>query len=108
MLLIALVFTCAVPVDAEPMCPVNENIAEDMRIPEVEFNKENAEAALARLAAVVRGERKPHDWTEVPNALKIIEGYILRKYALEEMSAAHEFHREQFCLFMRERAWWVD
>jgi len=92
----------------ETLCPVNKNIAEDMRIPEEHFSKANAESALKLISEIVNDEKKPSDWTVVPNSMKIVEGYILRRAALNDESGVPEFDKSQFCLFMEKNAWWYD
>lgn len=93
---------------ADPICPVNEAIEEDMRIPESYFNQDNAEDALARLEAIIRDGARTKNWTEIPNALKIIEGFILRRNAMEATGSLIDYHESQFCSFMSESAWWFD
>jgi len=90
------------------MCPVNEKVEADMRISESHFSKENAEAALKNLQGIVSESDKAYEWITVPNSLKIIEGYVLRRDALSSSEAVKEYKISAFCTFMESGAWWYD
>jgi hypothetical protein len=94
--------------EAENLCPVNENIAPDMRISETYLTKENAENAAEKIHGIVSGGDADYAWITVPNSLKIIEGYILRRDALNAEGERAQYHRSQFCKFMETQAWWYD
>ena len=92
---------------AKNICPVNKNIAEDMRVPESHYSKANANLALKKLRGVVSGEDKVYEWITVPNAMRTIEGYILKRDALSVKGAMKEYHTSAFCTFM-ESSFWYD
>ncbi|AWB65125.1 hypothetical protein C2869_01115 [Saccharobesus litoralis] len=91
---------------ANELCPTNKNIAEDMRIPESHYSKENADLALKKLQGIVQGSDKKYEWITVPNALKTIEGYILKRDAISAKGAMQEYHLSAFCTFMESSAWY--
>ncbi len=95
-------------VNAKNICPVNEKIESDMRIPESHFTKENAEAALKKINAIVAGNDEVYEWVTVPNMQRIVEGYILKRDAENATGALAEFEISQFCTFMESSAWWYD
>lgn len=80
---------------ANDLCPTNEDIAPDMRIPESHYSKKNAEFALSKLQGIISKNDNVYEWMTVPNAIKTIEGYILKKDAHKS-----EFKLSQFCIFM--------
>lgn len=90
------------------LCPVNEDVEPDMRMSESYFTKARAEEASKKIQGVVAGTDKVYEWITVPNALKIIEGYVLRRDALNNQGTMREYHVSQFCLFMESEAWWYD
>jgi len=93
---------------AENLCPINEEIAEDMRIPESYFTKERAESASKTLSEIVSGKNNNYEWVTVPNLLKLIEGYVLKRDALKDNGATSQYKVSQFCNFMQNSAWWYD
>jgi hypothetical protein len=90
------------------ICPVNEEIAEDMRIPETEFTKERAGSASELLVGIIDGSITTYETFNLYNAQKLVTGYILKKNALDAKSADKEFKIREFCSFMEKSAWWYD
>lgn len=91
---------------AKNICPVNENIAEDMRIGESEFNEEKAKASLAYLTKLVNDPKTQRAWFSIPNSTKFIEGFVLKRAATAPN--ANQFVKEEFCKFMEKQAWYYD
>jgi hypothetical protein len=77
---------------ADDLCPINDKIEPDMRIPEAYFTKEKAEEATSKINGIVAGTDKSYEWVTVPNSLKLIEGYILKRDALNAQGAMREYH----------------
>jgi len=98
-----LLFTILVslPLTAHELCPINEEIEPDMRIPESHYSKKNAQLALNKLQGIITKNDQVYEWMTVPNALKTIEGYILKKDASKA-----EFRLNQFCTFMKSSVWY--
>ncbi|MGI0154478.1 hypothetical protein ACQ661_12570 [Pseudidiomarina sp. WS423] len=107
LLLIALLLSSVVA-RAENLCPVNEDVAPDMRIAESDLTKERAEKAVEKVQGIVSGADSKYEWITVPNSLKIIEGYILKRDALNAEGVMAQYHKSQFCEFMKTQAWWYD
>ena len=93
-------------ISAQNLCPLNDNVAEDMRIEESEFNKHNAEQAALYLLRIVQDENTPHEWFSIPNATKFIRGYALRRKAV--LVDAPSLTIDQFCQFYAEEGWYYD
>ncbi|WP_445359862.1 hypothetical protein ACJJIL_12650 [Microbulbifer sp. EKSA005] len=93
---------------AEDLCLVNENVEPDMRMPESYFTKDRAAEASKKTQGIVTGTDKVYEWITVPNSLKLIEGYVLRRDALNSQGTMREYHVSQFCSFMQSEAWWYD
>ncbi|MBA6385172.1 hypothetical protein H4J45_18135 [Colwellia sp. BRX10-6] len=85
---------------AKDLCPTNENIEPDMRIPESHYTQKNAELALNKLQGIISKSDNVYEWMTVPNSMKIIEGYILKKDANKS-----KFNLSQFCTFMKSSVW---
>jgi hypothetical protein len=98
----------AAQVVAEDLCPINEDIEPDMRMTESHFTKENAEAAANKIKGIISGVDKKYEWFTVPNNLKVIEGFILKRDAMTAKGEMQPYHKEQFCEFMKNKAWWYD
>jgi hypothetical protein len=96
------------PVAAKDLCPINEDIEPDMRMTESHFTKENAEAAANKIKGIISGVDKKYEWFTVPNNLKVIEGFILKRDAINAKGEMQPYHKEQFCEFMKNKAWWYD
>ena len=94
--------------NAKNICPANEKIEPDMRIPESHFTKKNAKAALNKINGIVEGTDEVYEWFTIPNMQRVIEGYILKRDAENAMEASAEFKKSQFCTFMESSAWWYD
>ena len=107
-ILIAPLFLISFSAFSENLCPVNENVEPDMRISEAYFSKTHADAALKKLQGIVDARDKKYEWITVPNALKVIEGYVLRRDALENKDSVSGYHKSAFCDFMGTSAWWYD
>ena len=90
----------------ETLCPINNDIPNDMRIKESDLTKESAENALKVLNAIISGENKSYIWITVPNAMKTIEGYILKRDALANRSGIPEYDTSSFCGFMKKGYWY--
>ena len=90
------------------MCTVNEEIAEDMRIPESDFTKDRAEAASKLIVGIIDGSISTFDTFSLYNAQKLVTGYILKNNALAATSADKELKIREFCSFMEKSAWWYD
>ncbi|MEI8666832.1 hypothetical protein P4S81_21460 [Pseudoalteromonas sp. B28] len=93
-------------VNANQLCPINVDIAEDMRINEADFTKEKAEASVKYLAEIVKNDSTPFEWFSIPNAIKFIHGYALRRKALLPDTSKHSI--EQFCKFYAQEGWYYD
>ena len=91
---------------AKQLCPINDKVAEDMRINEADFTKEKAEASLEYLSKIVKSSETPFEWFSIPNATKFIHGYALRRKAL--IPNASQYSIEQFCQFYAEEGWYYD
>ena len=107
-LIVSLFLILSPSINADRLCATNEKVESDMRIPESYFSKENAEAALKKLQGIVSDSDKNYEWITIPNSLKIIEGYVLRRDALASTGAAMEYKVSAFCTFMETSAWWYD
>ena len=93
---------------AENLCPVNEEIAEDMRIEESYFTKERAVNSASYLKDVVEGNAN-YEWFSVPNSMKIINGYFLKyDYLNEKNQCLKENKLSLFYKFMKNEARWYD
>ena len=103
--LLALLFVSGVA-NAEPICPVESSVPDDVRIYESDLTKENAERAVERLKRIVSGDEKKYIWITVPNSLKMIEGYILRRDALSNRSGVPDYDKSAFCNFMKGAYWY--
>ena len=68
--------------NAKQLCPINNDVAEDIRINEAEFTKAKADASVKYLAEIVKSSKTPFEWFSIPNATKFIHGYALRRKAL--------------------------
>ncbi|WJG09425.1 hypothetical protein [Aliiglaciecola sp. LCG003] len=90
------------------MCPINKNVAEDMRILESDFTKERAESATKLLAGIIDGSITSYSSFNVYNAQKLVTGFILKKNALDAAAADKDFRKKEFCSFMEKSAWWYD
>ena len=90
------------------ICPINENVAEDMRISEADFTKDRAESATKLLVGIVDGTVTSYNSFTVYNAQKLVTGYILKKNALDTSLADKDFKVQEFCSFMEKSAWWYD
>ena len=104
--ILAFLVLISVSANAKKLCPVNDKIAEDMRIEEAEFNKENAEKALEYLSKIVKDPKTPFEWFSVPNATKFIHGYALRRIALSPDASKHSINL--FCEFYANEGWYYD
>ena len=91
---------------AENLCPINENREAEFRIEEGYFTAENARNAVQELNDIVSGAQTEYEWFSVPNLLKVIQGYVLRRDALK--NDASENYKSEFCSFMKTSAWWYD
>ena len=100
--ILILFFVCSFSVVAKDLCPTNENIEPDMRIPESHYSKKNAEQAIKKLHGIVSENDKVYEWMTVPNSIKTIEGYILKKDAHKS-----KLKLSEFCVFM-ESSFWYD
>jgi len=95
-------------VSDENLCPVNEKIEADMRRPESDYSKENAEWAIKKLQGIVCHKDTQYAWLTVPNAIKTVAGYILKKDAIKSKnSSTSDYHLNNFCTFM-ESSFWYD
>ena len=104
-LLIILLFL-SFSTNARPLCAVNDEIAEDLRIDESEFNQKNAEIALEYLSEIVKSSDVSFQWSRMLNATKLIQGYALKRKAL--LPGASRFSIEQFCRFYHNEGWYHD
>ena len=68
--------------NAKTLCPINNDVAEDMRIYEADFTKEKAEEAVKYLAEIVKSSNTPFEWFSISNSTKFIHSYALRRKAL--------------------------
>lgn len=98
----------AAQVAAENVCPINEDIEPDMRMHESHFTRENAEAAANKIQGIISGVDKKYEWFTVPNNLKVIEGFILKRDAMNARGEMQAYHKDQYCEFMKNKAWWYD
>ena len=92
--------------NAKQLCPINKDIAQDMRINEAAFTKEKAEASIKYLAEIVKSSNTPFEWFSIPNSTKFIHGYALRRKAL--LPDASKYSIEQFCKFYAQEGWYYD
>jgi len=104
-LLISLLFSFGV--SAEELCKnYKSDIESDHQWSETDFTKENAETSLKFLQGVV-SENKGYGWYQLPNAITLIRGYVLKREALKEASkdfVPPGYHREGFCLWLKSTA----
>ncbi len=96
------------PANAENLCAVNTEVEEYLRIQESFFTKENSENALNNLQLIVANPDAKYEWITVPNNLKIIEGYVLRRDAIRFQDQEPGIALAEFCTFMEKQAWWYD
>lgn len=99
--ILILFLVCSFSSAAKDLCPINKSIESDMRIPESHYSKENAEQAIKKLHGIVSENDKVYEWITVPNSVKTIEGYILKKDAHKS-----EFKLVEFCTFMKSSFWY--
>jgi hypothetical protein len=92
--------------NAKQLCPINKNVAEDMRISETDFTKEKADASVKYLSEIVKSSDTLFEWFSIPNATKFIHGYALRRKAI--MPNASKYSIEQFCRFYAQEGWYYD
>lgn len=104
LLIFLLLFSSAV--SAKNLCPTNNDVAEDMRIEESDFNESNAQKSADYLLKIVKDEMTPFEWFSIPNATKFIHGYALRRAALSVN--ATQVAIDQFCKFYSEEGWYYD
>ena len=90
------VLLCTTANADESICPVNTEIPESIRINESDLTKEKAEAALKILGSIVSGEDSNHLPNAIPNAAKTIQGYVLKRNALENRSRIPGFDVSTF------------
>lgn len=105
-ILIILLLFFSWTISAKDLCPINEDVAEDMRIEESAFNKANAEKSADYLLKIVKDENTPFEWFSIPNATKFIHGYALRRKALA--TNATKLTIDQFCDFYAKEGWYYD
>lgn len=103
-----ILMTFAAQVAAQDLCPINEDREPDMRITESHFTKDNAEAAANKIKVIVSGLDQKYEWFTVQNNLKVIEGFILKRDAINAKGEMQSYHKAQFCEFMKNKAWWYD
>jgi len=106
--ILILILIASTTARANDLCPVNESRPADIRIPESYFTEENAQNALKELDSIVSGASKSYEWITVPNLQRIIEGYVLRRDALEGIKFNVPSKLDAFCIFMEHSAWWFD
>ena len=84
--IVLLVFLLISPLGAaEEMCALYENkIVPDHQWRASDFTKEKANHALKQLNLIVN-ENKRYEWNEIALLKTVIEGYILKRSALEEI-----------------------
>lgn len=92
--------------NAKQLCPINNDVAEEMRISEANFTKEKAEASVKYLAEIVKNSNTPFEWFSITNSTKFIHGYALRHKAL--LPDASKYSIEQFCKFYAQESWHYD
>lgn len=106
-IILALLVSGSIFASEKNICPINEDIAEDMRISESKFTKDQAKISSKFLAGVVDGSITSYNTFDVYNAQTLVTGYILRKQALET-DGTEDFRIREFCSFMEQSAWWYD
>lgn len=106
-IILALLFSISILASEKNICPINEEIAEDMRISESEFTQDKAEISSKFLAGVVDGSITSYNTFAVYNAQTLLTGYILRKRALKA-KVTEDFRIREFCTFMEQSAWRYD
>ena len=89
----------------ENLCPINEQIEPEFRVLEHQLNEESALRAMDYLQLVVQGKEHPGEWLTLPNNLKLIEGYVLRREALKTKS---ERDISDFCLWLEQNGFWYE
>lgn len=99
---VLLVVSC---VHANELCPQHKNAHGEISIPESFFTKENVEKSINFLNGVVLEDKPAGEWLEVPNAQKVVKGYILRREALKH---DHIVTISAFCDFMGKEAYWYE
>ncbi|MCV6627347.1 MAG: hypothetical protein OIF38_14705 [Cellvibrionaceae bacterium] len=100
-LLLTFFILCSSIVAAKDICPTNTDIPDDMRLPESHYSKENASIAIDFLSGVVKKDKSPGEWVNVPNALKTIDGYIRKKECIEHGKTIGGWKCSEFCSFMK-------
>ncbi|BBO28146.1 hypothetical protein AltI4_25340 [Alteromonas sp. I4] len=91
---------------SENICPVNTDIPEDVRMDESYFNKESAETALKKLQGIISEQDNMYEWITIPNATKVIHGYILKRDAIN--SGKQQYLVDAFCSFYKSEGWFYD
>ena len=104
-LLVALLFSFGAI--AEDLCGnYKSDIEPDHQWEEADFTKVNAEISVKFLQEVV-SESKDYEWYQLPNAMTLVRGYVLKKAALKEAEkdfVPPGYHREGFCLWLKSTA----
>lgn len=89
---------------AQNLCDNSKNhIDKQMRIPESEFTRANADQSAAFLKKIKIGDIKNYEWFEPGNARKFITGYNLKAYALNNKNALTDY-----CHFITNAAFYYD
>ena len=90
---------------ATTICHEYENrIEADHQWSEDDFTYEKAKAAAIRILEIVEGEYRP-DWYELANLHTLIEGFHLKRRALESVEAQESstYAVSAFCTFLTSR-----
>ncbi len=86
---------------AKNICPENKLIEPDMFVPESHYNKANAVKAVDFLSEVVKEGKPSGEWINIPNALKMIDGYTRKKQCIDSGNLSPTSWKcSEFCLFM--------
>ena len=89
----------------EILCPINEKIEPEFRVMENQLTEKSALRAMEYLQSVVQGKEHPGEWLTLPNNLKLVEGYVLRREAL---SSGSKSDISNFCFWLDQNGFWYD
>jgi hypothetical protein len=87
-------------------------IEPDMQIEESDFTMEAYDSALKRLAELGHEPRDELSWFAEENAMKFVQGWLLKKAALESLERSRDEEDSQevksFCEFLVSKAFYHD
>lgn len=103
----------ATSTQAEELCSQWErNTTPDMQIQEADFNLEAYDKALKRLGELGREPDHELSWMAQGNALKLVQGWLLKKTALQSLEKSKDDvdtpEVKEFCEFLVTKAFYFD